>query len=415
MEEEEKLDLSKLKYNPLRDERRDAEAPRKVQGGYNFSVYSPDAKYVSLVGDFNNWIDNRHPMTMNKYGVWSVTIPLKKSTYSYKFNIDGVWVLDNKNRKWAKDRMGDKRSILEVKEDEYTNYRSFYYGIDKAEKPMIDRNGVRFTYEDKFAKSVSVAGTFNNWERNQFYLEKNQHGIWTIVVQIPQGEYEYKYCVDGLWKYDPKNPDRIDDGQGDYKSILVIERDIEDRPGPPFVINYSIVRFSFKDENLPSKYNISVIGTFNQWKSNIHIMTDTDFDHEWFTTLRLNPGNYYYKFYLHGREFFDPTNDTRKQSPGGRESNFLKIRSPGNRRNVKFTYKNDKAKEVYIIGDFNNWDPEADPMLKDQYGLWYIVKQLKARSYSYQYIVDGKWTIDPSNAQTIYDLNGDVNSFYVLR
>lgn len=413
--EEEEIDYDKLVYHPIEDIRKKAGPPIRAKGGYNFSIRSPDAKYVSLVGDFNNWIDNRAPMKKNKRKVWSITIPLKKGTYSYKFNIDGVWVLDNSNPKWAKDRMGDRRSIIEITKDVDFYKEPIYFGITNVSAPVINRNGVRFFYRDKFAQKVSVAGTFNNWEKDQFDLEKNKYGIWSIVVQIPKGDYYYKYCADGLWKYDNNNPEKADDGQGDYKSVLKIEYDIEDRAGPPFIINYEIVRFTFYNKDLPSKYNISVMGDFNQWRSNMNIMTDDDFDHEWSTTVRLKTGEYYYKFYLAGKEFFDTSNAIKKESPDGREANYLKISLPFKKRNVKFSYKNLSAKKVHIVGDFNNWNPEADPMLRDQYGLWYIVKKLQPGKYAYQYIVDGEWITDPSNIKTIYDINGDMNSFCVLK
>lgn len=29
------------------------------------------------------------------------------------------------------------------------------------------------------------------------------HGDFVTIIDLPEGEHEYKFCVDGDWKYDP--------------------------------------------------------------------------------------------------------------------------------------------------------------------------------------------------------------------
>ncbi len=189
-----------LRFEPPEDLRRDATSPVETDNGVNFSVYAPKAKYVSIVGDFNNWIDNRHIMKRNKYGVWSITIPLKEGTYSYKFNIDGVWIIDSKNPNTVKDKFGDLRSVIVVKKGVKFYKKSIYAGYTNAFPPVVTKEGVLFTYNDKFARYVSVAGTFNNWEKDQYFMSKNQNGIWSRIIQLPRGKYYYKFKVVGIWK-----------------------------------------------------------------------------------------------------------------------------------------------------------------------------------------------------------------------
>ncbi len=406
-DEEQKL----KKFEPIEDLRKDATPPVETSAGVNFSVYAPKAKYVSIVGDFNNWIDNRNVMKKNRYGVWSITIPLKKGTYSYKFNIDGVWIIDPKNPNVVKDKFGDMRSVIEVKQGVKFYEKPIYSGFTNAFPPVVTRAGVLFTYNDKFAKRVSVAGTFNNWEKDQYFMSKNQNGIWSIVIQLPRGKYYYKFNVDGIWKYDPENPQKVDDKQGDYKSVLEVKFDIEDRPSRPFVIDYEIVRFEYYSKDLPSYIDISVVGNFNDWREGINIMTDKDYDKIWFTTVRLTEGEYYYKFSIEGEEFLDPQNPVKKITPDGKEASYLKVVFPPGKLNVKFSYGNDKAKEVYLVGDFNNWNPEVDKMKRDENGIWYITKFLSPGRYAYQFIVDGEWILDPANPNTVMDMNSELNSF----
>lgn len=64
-------------------------------------------------------------------------------------------------------------------------------------------------------------------------------------------------------------------------------------------------------------------------------------------------------------------------------------------------------KSVHLIGDFNGWDREADPLAVDEHGTWWIVKKLEPGIYGYQFVIDGevvigdpyardlRWTGDP--------------------
>lgn len=51
---------------------------------------------------------------------------------------------------------------------------------------------------------------------------------------------------------------------------------------------------------------------------------------------------------------------------------------------------------VHLIGDFNGWDLQADPLAVDQSGLWWIEKRLDPGTHAYQFVIDGETTIgDP--------------------
>lgn len=56
--------------------------------GYNFAVWAPNARRVSVVGDFNHWDGRIHPMRLlNDSGVWEIFIPNLDSGLKYKFEI----------------------------------------------------------------------------------------------------------------------------------------------------------------------------------------------------------------------------------------------------------------------------------------------------------------------------------------
>jgi hypothetical protein len=53
------------------------------------------------------------------------------------------------------------------------------------------------------------------------------------------------------------------------------------------------------------------------------------------------------------------------------------------------------AREVYLIGDFNNWDMYGLPMYSTDTG-WEIRLDLPPGKHYYKFIVDGHWTADPA-------------------
>jgi 1,4-alpha-glucan branching enzyme len=61
------------------------------QEGYYFCVWAPNATQVSVIGDFNNWVADRHFLTprWDKSGVWEGFIPGVKKGCLYKYRIKG--------------------------------------------------------------------------------------------------------------------------------------------------------------------------------------------------------------------------------------------------------------------------------------------------------------------------------------
>ncbi|MDB5724025.1 MAG: glgB [Novosphingobium sp.] len=58
--------------------------------GVHFAVWAPNARLVSLVGDFNDWDARRHPMRQRSdIGVWEIFIPDIAAGRAYKFRIVG--------------------------------------------------------------------------------------------------------------------------------------------------------------------------------------------------------------------------------------------------------------------------------------------------------------------------------------
>jgi pimeloyl-ACP methyl ester carboxylesterase len=72
------------------------------------------------------------------------------------------------------------------------------------------------------AKSVTLAGTFNNWNTQSTPMAR-KGADWSVSINLAPGTYGYKFVVDtNRWTIDPENPDTADDGEGHINSVVVV-------------------------------------------------------------------------------------------------------------------------------------------------------------------------------------------------
>jgi 1,4-alpha-glucan branching enzyme len=57
----------------------------------SFEFYAPDAREVSLVGEFNDWNRASTPLHRSADGNWHVQLMLPPGIYRYKFVVDAAW------------------------------------------------------------------------------------------------------------------------------------------------------------------------------------------------------------------------------------------------------------------------------------------------------------------------------------
>jgi hypothetical protein len=62
---------------------------------------------------------------------------------------------------------------------------------------------------------------------------------------------------------------------------------------------------------------------------------------------------------------------------------------------VRFALAAPDARAVALAGDFNGWRPETTPLVRGAGGVWLAEVPLARGSFSYSFIVDGKWVEDP--------------------
>jgi len=94
-----------------------------------------------------------------------------------------------------------------------------------SERPRRRANQIKIQVEFKLAaseaQSVSVAGSFNNWDVKRTPLRKEVN-CWTTVITLPRGNYEYRFVVDGKWMDDPGAKESIQNPFGGRNAVLII-------------------------------------------------------------------------------------------------------------------------------------------------------------------------------------------------
>ena len=79
---------------------------------------------------------------------------------------------------------------------------------------------IKFAIEAPQAKTVTIAGSFNNWDASSTPLRKSKNKIWSKDITLKPGRYEYRFVVDGSWTNDPNNPNRATNTYGSENSVI---------------------------------------------------------------------------------------------------------------------------------------------------------------------------------------------------
>jgi hypothetical protein len=100
--------------------------------------------------------------------------------------------------------------------------------------PELGADGVLFHFRAPAARVVQLAGTWpesawlqgREWTRDTrvgVMQDPDGDGIWELRVRLPPGRYEYAFLIDGtFWEADPANPERVPDGAGGTRSLVIV-------------------------------------------------------------------------------------------------------------------------------------------------------------------------------------------------
>ncbi|HYF51695.1 MAG TPA: diguanylate cyclase [Planctomycetota bacterium] len=74
------------------------------------------------------------------------------------------------------------------------------------------------------------------------------------------------------------------------------------------------------------------------------------------------------------------------------------------------------ARTVHVIGDFNGWDKGADPLQRDDKGVFNLELRLAPGRYAYKFLINGEWFLaDPLCNEFTLDGYGGRNSVLVVK
>ena len=166
--------------------------------GVNFRLWSPNARRVSIVGDFNYWDGRRHPMRFHpKSGVWELFLPKVSLGQLYKFELI------------------DCHGNLRLKSDPYAF--SSQLRPDTASQVSALPNVVEMTEQRRQANQANQPISIyevhlGSWRRNlenNFWLDYDQIADelipyvkdmgFTHIEFLPLSEFPF----DGSWGYQP--------------------------------------------------------------------------------------------------------------------------------------------------------------------------------------------------------------------
>lgn len=92
--------------------------------------------------------------------------------------------------------------------------------------PAAEPREIVIEFRDAGAHDVRVAGDFNGWvpDRGVVSSTRQEDGtrVWRKVLHLQPGTYAYRYVVDGEWREDPTNSERVPSPAGPQNSLLVV-------------------------------------------------------------------------------------------------------------------------------------------------------------------------------------------------
>ncbi len=198
-----------------------------------------------------------------------------------------------------------------------------------------------------------------------------------------------------------------------------VMKDIDIFTSSPFFLNDSIA-FFYRGK----AQKVLIAGSFNDW--NIQLLMTKKTNNLWvyYLTLPLTKGIYQYKFVVDDIWIPDPNNTNFILDPSGQkvsvftlDHNFypqkhypLHLKSG----KYRFRYEDNHARNVALVGSFNNWNPFANPMTYKGAGVFELDMDLKSGFQIYCFVVDEQWIPDPYNHRQYSDeLDNIVNVIHI--
>ncbi len=88
--------------------------------------------------------------------------------------------------------------------------------------PASQKSRVNFALHAPDANEVFIAGTFNDWDPQIRRLRCDKKGTWRTWMNLPAGQHEYRFIVNGDWQEDPQAGERAYNPFGTFNSVVSV-------------------------------------------------------------------------------------------------------------------------------------------------------------------------------------------------
>ncbi|MDR1255325.1 MAG: 1,4-alpha-glucan branching protein GlgB [Puniceicoccales bacterium] len=151
---------------------------REIDGvaGFSFGVWAPNAKAVSVVGDFNSWDGRYHQMRLlGNSGIWELFIPALKNFDSYKFQILNA------------------RGDITLKSDPYASH---FEGAPNNASKLFNVSGYDWQDGEWLASRATT-----DWQKSAISAYELHMDSWRRVVADNNRPLTYRELANELAKY----------------------------------------------------------------------------------------------------------------------------------------------------------------------------------------------------------------------
>lgn len=140
------------------------------------------------------------------------TIPKELTELEYRLVIDGLWTFDPLNPLTRTDpASGQIRSLIT---------------FPKINRPFSTTDNppgcLNFTYTAPPGETITVGGNFNSWDPFMYELTENSPGVYSLILPLPPGVYQYVFFHRGERIPDPHNTNRVYTRDGHIASEAVV-------------------------------------------------------------------------------------------------------------------------------------------------------------------------------------------------
>jgi 1,4-alpha-glucan branching enzyme len=169
--------------------------------GVRFAVFAPNASAVSLIGDFNYWDKQLHPMQKTELGYWVLFMPNLSPGALYKYSIKDA----------HGNQLPDKSDPLGFSQHQYPSHSSVVY--DHSAYQWQDAKWHK-SKKDPYQSPMSIYEVhLGSWKRpsdsNKKYLSYHDlaHDLIAYVKEMAYTHIEVlpvsEFPFDGSWGYQP--------------------------------------------------------------------------------------------------------------------------------------------------------------------------------------------------------------------